>query len=271
MKDRIIATFTAIITERTMHRQILCAVVAALLFASCNINNSIMLKVDRDFEFDPIPKTQSHEYVISPNDNLLFRLFAKDGYILIEMANQSNTGSARTQALGPAFNYVVEHDSLVNLPIIGRVKLAGYTLEEAELFLEEQYTSYYNDPYVMLTVSNRRIFVFPGNAGLGQVVTLQNNNTSLIEVLAQAGGITDRGKANSVRVIRKVDGEHKVYNIDLSTIDGLEHIGMLVQANDVIYVEPAPEIAREILQDITPVVTLFNSAILVYITLTRGL
>ena len=52
--------------------------------------------------------------------------------------------------------------------------------------------------------------------------------------------------------------------MDLSTIEGIKYANMLVQANDVIYVEPVPEIAGEILKDVAPFVTLVSGVALIY-------
>jgi polysaccharide export outer membrane protein len=85
-----------------------------------------------------------------------------------------------------------------------------------------------------------------------------------MEALAQAGGITDRGKANTIKLMRKVNGKREVYGIDLSTIEGLKYVDMIVQANDYIYVEPTPELAREISEDVVPIVSLFSSALVIF-------
>ncbi len=86
----------------------------------------------------------------------------------------------------------------------------------------------------------------------------------MLEAIALAGGITERGRASKIKLIRKNDkGKRVVYKIDLSTIDGLGYADIIVQANDYIYVEPVPEIGREILKEVTPIVSLITSAALV--------
>jgi polysaccharide biosynthesis/export protein len=50
--------------------------------------------------------------------------------------------------------------------------------------------------------------------------------------------------------------------MDLSTIDGIYQGDLIVQANDIIYVEPNPEIARELLRDLTPIISLITSTLL---------
>jgi polysaccharide export outer membrane protein len=141
------------------------------------------------------------------------------------------------------------------------------TIKEAEKHLESLYAQYYVDPYVQLGVINRRVVVFPGAGGDAKVITLLNNNTTLLETLALAGGLSKRGKAKRIKLIRTVDGKREVYLIDLSDIEGLKLADIIVQANDIIYVEPVPEIAREILQEVTPILSLISSIFIIYLTI----
>ena len=85
-----------------------------------------------------------------------------------------------------------------------------------------------------------------------------------MEAIAAAGGITERGKANTIKLMRKENGIRKIYNIDLSTLDGLKYVDMVVQANDYIYIEPNPELVREVVKEIAPVFTILSSVILVF-------
>jgi polysaccharide export outer membrane protein len=85
-----------------------------------------------------------------------------------------------------------------------------------------------------------------------------------MEALAMVGGIDARGDASKVKLIRQ-DPETKVrtiYQLDLSTIDGLPEADIVVQANDIIYVEPLPLLAREFVQEIAPVVSLITTTAL---------
>ena len=130
--------------------------------------------------------------------------------------------------------------------------------------LEEKYTKYYNKPYVQLMVVNRRVVVFPGGGGDARLIPLENNNTTLLEVLGLAGGLNKRGDARKVKVFRyDSSGERLIYQFDLSTIDGLQYADMVMQGDDVVYVQPNPDLAREALQDITPIVGLLTSIALI--------
>jgi polysaccharide export outer membrane protein len=235
----------------------------ALLFASCNpLNPSIMFKTPKDYKYDIKSDTSELEYKIAPNDVITFRLFTNNGFKLIDVSNENNN---QFQNLNNGLNYLVEFDGHVNLPIIGRVPVSGLTLREAEFFLEEKYADIYIDPFILLDLSNRRVTVFPGNGGNGRVITLTNNNVTLLEALAQAGGIRESGRAAKVKLIRGDLRDPEVYLIDLSTIEGISDASIILQANDIIYVEPVGVTRRQFISEISPILSLISSIITLYL------
>jgi len=157
---------------------------------------------------------------------------------------------------------VIRLKFIIKLPIIGRTKLAGLTIREAELMLEEKYAEFYNKPFVMLNVTNRRVIVFPGTGSDASVINLTNNNTTLLEALALAGGIST-GKANRIKLIRGDIKDPQVYLIDLSTIEGMTQANMVIQANDIIYVEPVLKFTRTILAELNPIIGILTSIFLI--------
>jgi polysaccharide biosynthesis/export protein len=237
---------------------------AMLLATGCTINKDIMFKTPVDYTFDQLPDSLDPAFRIQANDFLQFRLFANDGFRMIDMVSQEG-GVNQMQANRMTMTYPVEYDGLVKLPLLGRVRLAGLTLREAELFLEEKYAEFYNRPFAQLVIGNRRVVVYPGTGGSARVVPLDNNNTTLTEVIAQAGGLTTRGRADRIKLFRRLPGQPQrlVYEFDMSTIEGLRFGDTVMQGDDIVYVEPNPELLREVLFDITPLVTLLTSMVLV--------
>ncbi|NND94093.1 MAG: hypothetical protein HKN45_04460 [Flavobacteriales bacterium] len=244
---------------------------ALVVISSCTVNNDLMFRTPVDYEFDEIPQVDSIEYRISPYDRVRFSLFTNDGYRLVDVIGQGQQGGGNNNAQSIrqfGLTYLVERDGLVKLPTLGRVNLAGLTVIEAEKKLEDLYSEFYKKPFVQLTVVNNRVIVSTGAGGAAQVVNIVDNMT-VIEVLARAGGIRDRGNASKVKVIRDFGSRKEVYNLDLSRIDGVNQGDLIVQANDVIYVQPNPEIAREVLRDITPILTLITTTITFIAVLNR--
>lgn len=240
----------------------------ALLYSCAPINPSVMMKTPKDYEFDIPPAEQKTEYIIAPNDELSFRLYTNNGFKLVDITTSSEGGQSFMQA-NSQLSYLVEPDSMVNLPMVERVKIAGMTIKEAEFFLEEKYDEFWIDPFVMIEVVNRRVIIFPGDGGNGQVILLNDNNITLIEALALAGGISETGKAKKIKLVRGDLKDPTVYLIDLSTIYGLKDADIILQANDIIYVEPVGVTARAIISEIAPIMGFLTGLITLYFVLDR--
>ncbi len=252
-------------------------VLISLFLGSCTINKDLLFKSPQGYTYDSYPDTMSPSAVLSPNNYLTFNFFTGNGHMLVEQGLGGNMlGSASGQQQNQVFvqrnqiSYLVDRDGTVKFPVLGRVKVEGLTLRETETKLEELYTQYYNEPFVILTVQNNRVIVSPGSGGTAQVITLVNNNTTLLEALAMAGGVADRGNASKVKLLRlnQETNMRDVYEMDLSTIDGLVYADIIVQPNDIIYVEPLPLIARELVAEIAPVITLLTTTLLLITILT---
>jgi polysaccharide export outer membrane protein len=251
------------------------AMLGLFFLSSCGVlNPNIMLHADRHYVYDTLAKdsTIGKELKISPNDIIEFRLFANDGFKMIDIIS-TNSGASTSLLVRQGFEYTVDYEGNVRLPVIGKENLSGMTIREAEDFLEKRYSDYYVRPFVIIKVSNKRITVFPGEPGQAKVLTLGNNNTTLFEALALCGGISADGKARNIKLIRpnpmNPQAKPKIYKIDLSKIDGIHDGNTVLQSGDIIYVEPRRHIAGKLLGQVTPVLSLFTSLLTIYFIVKR--
>jgi polysaccharide export outer membrane protein len=225
-----------------------------------------MLKTPKDYTYDKIVDSLSkQDYKIEANDIVNVRIFSNDGFKIVDLASTNQV----TRFI--ELDYVVTRDGTCKLPLIGRVKLAGLSIREATEYLEQIYADYYVKPFVFMTVTNKRVIVFPGNGGAAKVLYLTNNNTTVIEALALTGGIAEDGKAYKVKLIRN-DGKEKpkVYLMDLSKIEGIAVGNTVVLAQDIIYVEPRYRLAKTLVSEISPIISLVTSTFLIYTLFTRA-
>ena len=245
------------------------ALLMLLMSTGCTINRNIMFRTPADFEFDPFNPISDVNYRIAPNDLISFQLYSNKGERLLSMTAGTTAGGvngsvgqgAGFQAMNQnaRFVYEVRPNGTVELPELGEVALAGMSIDEAETHLESLYKANYVDPLALIEVTNQRVLIFPGEAGVASVIPLTNPNTSLLEVLALSGGIRARGDARNVKLIRKGESGPTIHQFDLSTIEGLKYANTTVQAGDIIYVEPLPQLASEVLADVTPVLSLLST------------
>ena len=186
---------------------------------------------------------------------------------------QRNIGQgAGNTAAGTEF--LVQADGTVVLPLVNRVKVIGLSLLQADSVLNIRYNEYYKDAFVTTRVTNNRVFIL-GAPG-GKVVSLDNDNMNLIEVLALAGGIDGGGggsgagggslyryggKASNIRIIRGSLKNPRVQQIDLTTLDGMRRANLQMEPNDIIYVEPVRRPVQEVLVDAAPIIS-FASLVL---------
>lgn len=232
-------------------------------FSSCILfRSNLMLRTPKDFKYDELSDSLSRKsYVLSPNDIFTFRVLTNDGYKLVDLTIQNSIQGFY------AIESYIDQEGYAKLPLLGKVHLAGLTLRDAEKKLEELYGEQYVRPYITMNVINKRVIVFPGLSGQAKVINIQNANTTVFEALAQAGGIVEDGKAYKVKLIRNADfNKPKVYLMDLSTIEGLKYGNTYVQANDIIYVEPRYRVFRTALNEISPIVSLISSVLVLVTT-----
>jgi len=219
-----------------------------------------MLKTPKDFTYDKLVDSLSRiDYRIAVNDVLVYRLFTNNGFKLINLASEV------TNVFRNDIDVTVESNDSIKMPLVGRIKVAGLTIREAEKLLQEKYSAFYVEPFVNLRVTNRRVIVFPGNGGQAKVLPMANNNTSVLEAIASAGGILEDGKAYKVKLIRNNPDPIKmpfVYLMDLSHIDGILAGQSTVQAGDIIYVEPRYRPFLTFSREIAPIVTLLTSVLI---------
>ena len=239
-----------------------------VLGVGCTVNQDLLFRGTAEHEYAKLDEISNEAYTLAPNDRLQLQLFSNRGQLLMAATAGSSEGVQNNNLLQQrnVFTYRLELDGTVELPEVGAVHLAGLTLDEAERKIEKAYEAEYVEPYALLNVVNNRVLVFPGEAGQAMVITLENQNTSVIEVLAQAGGIRARGRSKQIKLIRQKGDENLVYVMDLSTVEGLDAARTIVQANDIIYVESNPQIVREALADVSPLAQMITTLTSLFLT-----
>jgi len=99
------------------------------------------------------------------------------------------------------------------------------------------------------------------------VLTIDNEKFTLIEALAQAGGIDDFSKAYQIKLLRGNLDNPQVYKFNISSIEEMKKANMVLQANDIIYVDKRARYASRTLNELMPIITLLNTFFLLYLTI----
>lgn len=234
----------------------------------------------KDIESNKLPdkiNTLTKEYKIQRGDEISLKVYTRDGMTLIDPIKSSaiignEVTQSNTQIMQATF--VVNNEGIVEFPIVGRKKVDGYNEEELRQILKKEFDIIYNNPFIYLRVENRRAIVFKGTQGM--IVPLNKTPTNIFEVLAKSGGIDRYMKSYDIVLIRGNLKNPDIYKIDLSTLKGIQNSELLVQSNDIIYVQEQRRPLHYAMVDMAPVITVplailssITSSILLFVTINK--
>ena len=184
-------------------------------------------------------------YRIQVNDLLSIRVKALDQELVgmfnpIGEANLSATGEERLYYDG----FTVDQHGNIRVPTLGDINVLGYTVEEVQEKIEQELLDNYfrEQANIFVTVKLAGIrYTTLGEIGTGSQVVYKEQVT-IMEAVANAGGITEFGDMTDVRIIRQYPGgAEKIHSIDLTTIEATKSPYYYIQPNDLILVNALPQ------------------------------
>jgi polysaccharide biosynthesis/export protein len=243
-----------------------------MLLNSC-YNKSVMFKTNVEYYGDTLKQKvldAEKTYSIHPNDYITYTIYTNNGERLID-PNFEIRKATGVVSVNETPKYLVNADGTVSFPMVGKLSVAGLKLRQLDSLLTLKYNNFYKEVYVISKVVNKRVFVL-GTASFGsnntgaKVVPLENENMNLIEVITIAGGLDNLSKAHNIRLIRGDLKNPTVMIIDLSTIDGLKKANLIVQPNDIIYIERFQRKFSQSLNESAGAISILSTILLLVIT-----
>ena len=203
---------------------------AVCLFCSC-ITNKQKAYLQRE---TPIyPRAPFEEYRLCVNDEITYYLMtaSAEAEQLYNFSQRGGGGGAGVNAVP----FRIYDDGCVVFPTIGRVKIAGLTIREAERVITNVFQGSVYDAEVRVALTNN-FFCILGDGGKGQQYVYKEN-MNIFQALALAGDISSAGDKSHVKIIRKgLDGMDKIYVCDLRKESIIESEYYYIKPNDVIYI-----------------------------------
>lgn len=102
----------------------------------------------------------------------------------------------------------VDPDGYVSLPLLGNIKVAGLSTDQLSTLMTAKYASYVVTPQVTVSVvdiRSRAVFVLGQVGKAGSYPLLAP--TTVLQLIAQAGGLTPFAKRKSIYVLRASAGQ----------------------------------------------------------------
>lgn len=192
-----------------------------------------------------------HEAIIKPSDILSITVNseikgAAEDFNLPMIPTNSNL-SVQTQVVasshtsGTLQNYLVDKEGTINFPVLGTLKLAGMTIQQAQEHIAEAISPQYigTKPIVNVRQLNFQVSVL-GEVKNPGIYKVENGQMTILDALAAAGDMTIYGKRDNVLLVRiQDDGELAFHKIDLRDKHFVLNKDLFyLQQSDKIYVQP---------------------------------
>ncbi len=167
--------------------------------------------------------------------------------------------------------FLVDLNGNIEYPRLGTIHAEGMTKQELTDEIKKRLTQpveLLKDPNIVIRFLNYKITVLGQVGGQGQITVLTESIT-ILQAIGLAGGITEFGKMNTVKVLREANGKREIGYVDLTSKDLFESPYYYLMQNDVVLVEPTKTKLRQVEQSllaqrITFALSLITSAAFIY-------
>jgi polysaccharide export outer membrane protein len=182
---------------------------------------------------------QTSDYKLQPFDQL---------FIYVTSPNPSSTdylnpmnGVLHAGATDEAWlnlnSFNLNEQGEIYFPILGKVALAGKTLNETGEILKNILVNIVQEPIIHLKLANFRVTLL-GEFQRPGTYQIHQGQMNLLEALGLAGDLTKNAKFNAIKMIRRKNKGTEVILIDLSDPNFLRSEYFYIRPGDIIYAEP---------------------------------
>jgi polysaccharide export outer membrane protein len=209
---------------------------------------------------------------IQPDDLLSVRIKALDPLASMPY-NIDDQNQAATIAVGggrPLIGYLVDSEGNIDLVGLGTLHVGGMTVQALKDTLAQKLRPYLDNPVINIRLLNFRVSIL-GEVKAPGTFIFSNERVSILDAIGQCSDITPYGDRTRILVIREQNGRREKGYLNLQSRDIFTSPFFYLRQNDLIYVEPLPEITaslRDQSQRVLPwlsIITSFTTLVLALI------
>lgn len=218
---------------------------AAMILGGCTsvkeyrlFNEDDNTPVTRQTSDEEFAKEKSFEWKIAKGDRVSITAYNQSATVnqLSQLLSTGGETTNFTQRIGDE-GVLVGNEGTVILPLVGKVKIAGLTEEEAAEKLIVEYKKYLRTPFVTVKLLGQKLFVL-GEVKRPGTVIVTHGTMTLYEALATSGDLTDDAVRTNIKILRGDLRKPEVYEVDLTDMSTMRFASLMLRPNDVVYVQP---------------------------------
>ena len=179
------------------------------------------------------------ELKIRKNDLLSINIISPDP-VSTQLFNgiQGTPSAAAVASSGSSTGgFLVDNDGNIVMYKLGVVHVEGLTRSELMQQLQKDLEPYLKDAVITIRFLNNRVTML-GELAKPGIITLPNEQISLLEAIAMSGDLTFTGRRDNILVIRETENGKQFKRVNLSDHSIFKSPFYYLKPDDVVYVEP---------------------------------
>jgi polysaccharide export outer membrane protein len=199
------------------------------------------LQASRNGQEDVVYRKSLEEYRLQTNDILYINVLTT----VEEYAGLFNPSAGRQQMTTMSSSYVyftgypVDVAGNIEIPLIGKVQVAGMTTLEIEKMIHGKVSKIVYDSQVVVRLAGFRINIVGEVKAPGEY-TVYREHATVMEALSLAGDMNYYGKRKKIMIVRQTKDGAVTHTINLTDRKALSSPFFYLQPNDLVYVQPLP-------------------------------
>ena len=219
-------------------------ILSLCLLPSCVPLESMLYLQDDPEKVQGTVSNEDKSYKLHVNDILDIQInsLSPEVNTLFNTSIQGSTAIAQATALngGDLFfltGYNVNDNGNINIPYVGEVPVAGFTIGEAREKIDERMATLFNNYHLTVRLAGVRFSTIGEFNKPGKHSVLQNQVT-IFEAIATGGDLTQVANRGELQLIRQYPSGAQIHSVNLLSADIIEQPFYYIHPNDVLYAPP---------------------------------
>ena len=135
----------------------------------------------------------------------------------------------------------ISSDGMITFPLVGNIKIGGYSIAEAEVRLVDKLNYYIKNPQVSMLIkeySKQMVYILGQVHRPSGIPIPPEKEISVLEAIISVGGFTDVANTSKVKILRLENGKQKSIYVDVGAItkQGKKSLDIKLLPGDVVFV-----------------------------------
>jgi polysaccharide biosynthesis/export protein len=236
-----------------------------ITFSSCGFYKRFTYLQTSLVKPDSVFQVSQSIYKLQPADVVYLNVTNLNSAVAASFNQTLPTGSVNAGTSPTSSFYIIgnsiDREGNINLPIIGKIQVAGLTVDESRNKIQKVAETYITDIRIDVKLVSFKISILGEIARPGQY-TIFNDRANIFEAISMGGDITYNGNRRRISIVRTYNNTTKVISVNLTQRDILASQQYYLQPNDIIYVEPFHSTAFRLrFNDYTFLITLLSTTL----------